>query len=157
MPLGGQALAWQGLALVFFRRLAVRFWPLIPTEEVMDGLDTSCEAMQRRKWAIDRLLEGLVGEQVRVAAEAFVPPSTNGGSWPRMIPVTDLILPDNSTPGGLPVFFEGRLEAFERHIGVVDVILSAPTNRSGNVADGATAFRSTTAVLLPGPARVRLA
>lgn len=123
----------------------------------MDTMDTSCEPVERPQWPIDHLLGGFVGEQVRVAAEAFIPPSTNGEGWPRMIPVADLMLPDNSTPGGLPVFFEGRLEAFERRIGVVDVILAAPVNRDGSVPDGATAFRSTTAVVLPGPARVRLA
>ena len=123
----------------------------------MDGLDTSCAPIQRPKWAIDRLLEGLIGEQVRVAAEAFTPPRANGEPWPRMIPVTDLILPDNSTPGGLPVFFEGRLEAFERRIGVVDVILSGPVRRGASATDGQTAFRGATAVVLSGPARVRLA
>lgn len=123
----------------------------------MDGMDTSCELMQRPKWDVDRLLEGLAGEQVRVAAESFAPPRPNGETWPRLIPVADLILPDNSSAGSLPVYVEGRLEAFERRIGVVDVILSAPTGRGASVSEGITAFRGTTAVVLLGPARVRLA
>ncbi len=120
-------------------------------------MDTNCAPIERPKWDVDRRLEGLIGEQVRVAAESFAPARPNGETWPRLIPVADLILPDNSSPGGLPVYFEGRLEAFERRIGVVDVILSAPTGRSASASEGMTAFRGTTAVVLPGPARVRLA
>jgi hypothetical protein len=123
----------------------------------MDAMDTSCEPMQRPKWDVDRQLEGFLGEQVRVAAESFTPPRANGELWPRLIPVADLILPDNSSAGALPVYFEGRLEAFERRIGVVDVILSALTGLSESASEGITAFRGSTAVVLPGPARVRLA
>lgn len=119
-------------------------------------MDTKCEPIQRPKWAVDLLIERLVGEQVRVAAESFTPPRSTGQPWPGPVPVADLILPDNSSAGTLPVYFEGRLESFERRIGVIDVTLAVPTDH-GSATQGIMAFRGTAAVVLPGPARVRLA
>jgi len=36
-------------------------------------MDMICEPIQRPKWDIDRILERLVGQQVRVAARSFYP------------------------------------------------------------------------------------
>ena len=107
-------------------------------------------------WAIDHLLTRLQGRSVRVAAQSFVPRRADGTAFPRLIPVAQLILPDGSTPGACPVFFEGLLEGHVRRIGVVDVIL-AELNATGDSADGISSFRGTTAVILSGPAIVRLA
>lgn len=113
-------------------------------------------APTRPRWAIDDRLERLVGGDVRVAAEAFAPVRWNSEPAPGLIPVRSLILPDNSQPGGMSVFFEGRLLAFERRIGVVFVTLAAPA-LPDPAAEGAQAFRGGTAVLLHGPATVQLA
>ncbi|MCZ7640441.1 MAG: hypothetical protein M5U12_32925 [Verrucomicrobia bacterium] len=43
--------------------------------------------------------------------------------------MADLILPDGSQPGAVPVFFEGRLREFERRIGVVVVSLGTLAGR----------------------------
>lgn len=110
----------------------------------------------RPKWVIDLRLDGLLGRSVRVAAEAFAPRRADGTVLPRLIPTADLILPDASTPGGRPVYFEGVLESHHRRIGVVDVTLGAPSLPS-TPADGVTGFRGGQAILLPGPALVRLA
>jgi len=119
-------------------------------------MDMGSEAIQRPKWDIDRQLEGLVGHHVRVAAAAFAPPRPSGEPWPALIPVADLILPDNSSVGRLPVYFEGRLEAFERRIGVVEVLLTAPLSVEAST-EGIISFRGAAAVVLRGPAVVRLA
>ena len=110
----------------------------------------------RPRWAIEDRLERLVGRDVRAAAEAFAPVRWNGAPAPGFIPVRDLILPDNSQPGGTPVFFEGRLLAFERRVGVVFVTLAAPAFPDP-ADEGLQAFRGGTAVLLHGPATVQLA
>lgn len=119
-------------------------------------MDMGCETIQRPKWEIDRQLERLVGHYVRVAAAAFTPRRFNGEPWPGPIPVADLILPDNSSVGNLPVYFEGRLEAFKRRIGVVEVLLAAPRSVDAS-AEGIVLFRGAPAVVLRGPALVRLA
>ena len=62
---------------------------------------------QRPQWDIDRRLERLIGQEVPVAGESFVPVCWNGEVRQSFIHVGDLILPDNSKPGVLPVFFEG--------------------------------------------------
>ena len=87
----------------------------------------STSLAQRPQWTIDIRLERSLGQEVRVAAESFFPIRWNGELLPAAIPVGDLILPDNTRPGQLPVFFEGRLCRFERRIGVVFVTLDAPT------------------------------
>ncbi len=110
---------------------------------------------QRPKWSIDRVLERLVGQDVRVAAEAFAPPNSNHGYSGGLICVRGLMLPDNSQPAGLPVFFEGRLCHFERHIGVVFVWLDAPASLE-TASEGSVFFRGQTAVILRGPAVVEL-
>ena len=92
----------------------------------------------------------------RVAAEAFFPVRWNGEVLPTAIPVRDLILPDNTQPGLLPVFFEGRLRRFERRIGVVFVTLDAPVAADAS-AEGMLFLRGMRAVLLRGPAVVQLA
>ena len=111
---------------------------------------------QRPQWRIDLRLERLLGQEVRVAAESFFPIRWNGELLPAAIPVGDLILPDNTRPGQLPVFFEGRLCRFERRIGVVFVTLDAPT-MPGRSAEGMVFLRGMAAVLVRGPAVVRLA
>jgi len=111
---------------------------------------------QKPTWAIDHRLQGLIGEDVRVAAKCFSPGLQTGGAPPRFIPVGDLFLPDNSQPAGLTVFFEGRLRRFERQIGVVFVWLDSPALPDG-AAEGPACFRGETAVILRGPAVVELA
>jgi len=110
---------------------------------------------QRPQWTIDLRLKRLLGQEVRVAAESFFPIRWNGEVLPAAIPVRDLILPDNTQPGLLPVFFEGRLRRFERRIGVVFVTLDAPVAERS--AEGMLFLRGMAAVLLRGPAVVQLA
>ena len=57
---------------------------------------------------------------------------------------------------GLPVFFEGRLQRFERSIGVVLAWLDALTTHDGT-AEGAVCFRGHIIVIVRGPALVELA
>ena len=110
----------------------------------------------RPQWAIDLRLDRLLGQPVRVAVEAFLPRRWHGPPLPQMIPAAQLILPDNHTAEGRPVFFEGRCEAYRRHIGVVEVTLGALFSPA-RPANGIVAFRGRSAVVLPGPALVRLA
>ena len=114
------------------------------------------EPIQRRKWAIDCVLDGLISADIRVAARAFSPLRWTGETPPRMVPVRDLILPDNSQSAGLPVFFEGRFRRFERHIGVVLAWLDPPTTPDGT-AEGVVCFRGHIIVIVRGPALVELA
>ncbi|HRZ35709.1 MAG TPA: hypothetical protein P5534_05020 [Candidatus Paceibacterota bacterium] len=116
----------------------------------------SVESTQRPKWQIDRLLESLIDRDIRVAAQAFSPTSWTGEGLPRLRPVRDLFLPDNSRPDSLPVFFEGRLRSFERTIGVVVVCLDSPTTPDP-ASEGTNLFRAETVVILRGPAVVQLA
>jgi len=100
-------------------------------------------------------LERLLGQEVRVAAESFFPIRWNGEVLSAAVPVCELILPDNTRPGQLPVFFEGRLRRFERRIGVVFVTLDAAM--AGRSAEGMLFLRGIAAVMLRGPAVVQLA
>ena len=111
---------------------------------------------RRQQWEIDRTLERLRGEDVRVVAKSFSPPTRNGHPPLRFLPVRDLYLPDNSQPAGRPVFFEGRLLEFERQIGVVFVRLDAPAAVAAS-PEGAVLFRGKAAVILRGPAVLELA
>jgi len=111
---------------------------------------------QRLQWEIDRILSNLVGQDVRVAAKAFSPARWDGTALPCFIPVARLLLPDNTQPAGLPVFFEGRLLEFERQIGVVCVRLEAPLLPT-RAPDGLAYFRGKSVVILCGPAVVELA
>jgi hypothetical protein len=113
------------------------------------------ELTSRPTWAIDRLLESLLGADIRVSAKAFVPSGWNGQLPTRFRLVRDLYLPDNSQPVGLPVFFEGRLQRFERQISVVFVGLESPAAPK-RATEGTVYFRGTTAVILHGPAVVEL-
>ena len=110
----------------------------------------------RPSWDVDRRLERLRGENVRVAAKCFSPSPCHGHSPLRLLPVRDLYLPDNSQPAGRPVFFEGRLLEFERQIGVVFVRLDAPVSVAAS-PEGAVLFRGKAAVILRGPAVLELA
>ena len=109
----------------------------------------------RRRWKIDDLLDGLRGQSIRVAAEAFAPIGENGPS-PRLIRTNDLVLPDNTRTDGLPVFFEGVLLEVTRQIGVVHVRLGPPGDPQTST-EGCVQFRGRIAVILRGPAIVRLA
>lgn len=113
------------------------------------------ETKQRPRWEIDRLLGRLVGEDVRVAARSFAPYRATIARPIRFMPVGDLFLPDNSQPRGVPVFFEGRLDQYERHVGVIHAHLEAPA-LSETAADGLVSFRGNLAVILRGPAMVEL-
>jgi hypothetical protein len=114
------------------------------------------EVIHKPKWEIERILEGLLGQGVRVAAESFSPARWNYQSPAPFIPSCELILPDNSRAGCLPVYFEGRLQQFIREIGVFYVQLesAAPFN---NAIEGIVPFRGKMAVILRGAATVRLA
>jgi hypothetical protein len=68
----------------------------------MDASNTNAAAT-RPRWTIDDRLERLVGHDVRVAAEAFAPVRWNGEPALCLIPVRDLILPDNSQAAGVLV------------------------------------------------------
>lgn len=114
------------------------------------------EPLARPRWNVDRRLQALVGRDVRVAAECFAPVRWNGEALPHFVHVRDLILPDQSQPRGLPVFFEGRLRQFERRIAVVYVSLEA-CRTTERPAEGIIAFRGRAAVILHGPATVVLA
>jgi hypothetical protein len=111
---------------------------------------------QRLKWSIDHTLEAMLGEEVRVAAQSLAPPLPPNAPPLRWIPVQELYLPDNTQPGGLPVFFEGRLLEFERQIALVFVRLGAPSSAAFS-AEGVVFFRGRAAVILHGPALVELA
>lgn len=102
------------------------------------------------------MLDNLIGNDVRVATSAFSPVAWGGASWPHLIPVGKLILPDNTLPDGIPVFFEGRLQKFERQIGVVFVSLEAITSPD-TAKDGHVYFRGRSAVVIRGPAVVQMA
>ena len=110
---------------------------------------------QRPEWEIDRVLHSLVGDNIRVAAESFSPVRWDGSLLPQMIPCATLLLPDNSQPDGLPVLFEGKLTGFERRVGVIHVALDAP-ELPHTPAQGLVYFRGRSAVILSGPATVRL-
>jgi hypothetical protein len=113
------------------------------------------EEQTRPKWDIDRLLENLVGQDIRVAARAFLPPRQDHNLAGRFRLVRDLYLPDNTRPAGLPVIFEGRLQQFERRIGVVFVGLESSV-ASERASEGKAFFRGGIAVVLHGPAIVEL-
>ena len=114
------------------------------------------EPTQRREWTIDRVLNGLVDADIRIAAKAFSPTRWTGEKAARLAPVRQLILPDNTQPDGLPVFFEGRLRHFERQVGVVFAWLDSPSTQDGT-AEGVVSFRGQTVVIVRGPALVELA
>ena len=114
------------------------------------------QAIHRPRWEIDEALNRLIGAEVRVAAEAFTPATWQGKLPGALIPVRELILPDNRQAGSLPVYFEGRLELAVRRIGVVYVGLEAPASLEES-AEGVVHFRGGMAVILRGPAVVQLA
>ena len=135
--------------------------PNIPLKGTLCGQTAITQVMNpplnhRPPWEVDRRLERLRGENVRVAAKYFSPSPRHGHAPLRLLPVRDLYLPDNSLPAGRPVFFEGRLLEFERQIGVVSVQLDAPTAFAAS-AQGAVLFRGQAAVILRGPAVLELA
>lgn len=132
----------------------VRSLAYLATDGVMEPVRNDATA-SRPQWEIDRLLARLVGRAIRVEAEWFSPVRWDGRSLPGFVRVADLILPDNSQPGPSPVFFEGRLWQFDRRIGVVFVTLDA-LDIPVSTADGLVQFRGTAAVVLQGPATVRL-
>ena len=113
-------------------------------------------ALHRPKWDIERILEKLIGQEIRVAAKAFSPPPGHHEHAPGLIPVRTLILPDNTQPSGVPVYFEGILKGFVRQIGVVFVHLESLVSQD-TAADGTVPFRGKIAVIVRGPAVVQLA
>ena len=113
------------------------------------------ELTARPDWGIDCILTALMAQDIRVAARAFAP-RRDAAEALRLVPVRDLLLPDDSRPDGLPVWFEGRLERYERRIGVVWVWLQAPRSPEAG-ANGLVYFRGDSAIILRGPAVVELA
>lgn len=114
------------------------------------------EIVQRPKWEIDRILESLIGQEIRVAAHSFCPASRNSKLRHSWIRADELVLADNTSVSGLPVHFEGRLSRFRREIGIVCVVLDAPGILEKS-AEGVICFRSAIAVFLRGPVQVELA
>jgi hypothetical protein len=108
---------------------------------------------QRPKWEIDKRLESLIGENIRVRASAFCPPRWNGeaGVW---IEAENFILPDNSSVDGETFYLEGKLLSFERQVSIVSVCLDRPD--SEDTARGRMVYRGQSSVILPGPALVKL-
>ena len=111
------------------------------------------ENTARPTWKIDRDLQSLVGAQIRVGAEAFAPVAQGRAIQEHLTPASQLILPDNTPVDGLPVYFEGRLEQFNRQIGLVRVQLGLA---DGFGAQGMILFRERSVIILPGPAVVQL-
>jgi hypothetical protein len=109
---------------------------------------------QRRVWEIDKRLEALIGCAVRVRAELVMPKRWNGESLPHVIDLKNLILPDGTSADRDPIYVEGILKEFRRNIAVVCVDLDRPLIEGG--AEGRISFRGVTAVILRGPATVRL-
>jgi len=132
-----------------FAQCNVRREPFI-TRTMSDGPTT------RPRWQIDQVLNDLMGADIRVEAKSFSPLPWTVGKQPRLLPVHQLILPDNSRAGSLPVFFEGRLMRFERKIGVVFVHLDSLATSEGS-SEGTVLLRGKMVVLLHGPAVVELA
>lgn len=116
----------------------------------------SAEVVHRPEWPIDHILGGLIGVNVRVAAESFSPIRWNGDVPRLFITSRDLVLPDNSRADGLPLYFEGKLRQFFRQIGVVYVDLESIAGPEQS-AQGVVYFRGKSAVILRGPAVVKLA
>ena len=115
----------------------------------------STGTIQKPQWKIDQVLQGLIGTDVRVAAESFSPVSRNREAK-HTIAASNLILPDNNRAAGLPIYLEGRLQEFQRRIGPVYVRLGPPISRT-ITPDGIIMFRGMKAVILKGPANVKLA
>ena len=111
------------------------------------------EITAKPTWEIDRVLQNLVGAQIRVGAETFAPFAQGRSVQERLTPASQLILPNNTPVDGQPVFFEGRLDQFSRQIGLVRVQLG-PAEGFG--AQGMILFRGRGAVILPGPVVVQL-
>jgi len=114
------------------------------------------EIGERRVWHIDQVLGALVGQDVRVAAQSFCPTLKNGKAHQVFVSPRELVLADNTSARGLPLYVEGRLSRFSRQIGVVHVELDSPAFATDSV-EGSTCFRGGIAVILRGPAIVRLA
>ena len=114
------------------------------------------ELPTRSTWPIDRLLESCLGAEIRILAKAFAPSPWNGRLPTGFRLVGDLYLPDNSQPGDLPVFFEGRLQCYERQIGVVFVGLESPSLPKRS-PEGRVFLRGSSVVIIKGPAVVELA
>lgn len=117
---------------------------------------TGTEISQRQVWHIDQVLGALVGQDVRVAADSFCPAPKNGTAPRHFVSPRELVLADNTSARGLPLYFEGKLKRFRREIGVVHVELEPPASTTESV-EGSTCFRGGIAVILRGPAIVRLA
>ena len=132
-----------------FAQCNVRREPFI-TRTMSDG------PTNRPRWQIDQVLDDLMGADIRVEAKSFSPLPWTVGKQPRLLPVGQLILPDNTPAVGFPVFFEGQLLSFERRIGMVVVALESPSTRDG-ISEGLNFFRGRTSVILRGPAVVELA
>jgi hypothetical protein len=107
----------------------------------------------RPKWEIDKRLEALLGENIRVRAHAFCPPNWDGEPT-HVIEASALILPDNTAVDRDEIYFEGKLLGFRREIAVVFVSIGKPD--ADSTANGRVAFRGRGAVILPGPATVQL-
>lgn len=114
------------------------------------------ETRHRPKWQIDQVLDSLIGENVRVAAESFAPTRWNSEFPTAFISTRELVLPDNTRADGLPLYFEGRLRRYVRQIAVVYVDLD-PLAATAESAEGVICFRRAMAVILRGPAVVKLA
>lgn len=109
---------------------------------------------QRRTWKIDQRLAALVGCPIRVRAESIVLKGWNGVPLKHIIDNQNFILPDGTKIERDPVYVEGMLKEFARHVAVVFVELeSLPFD---GAAEGRVLFRGESAVFLQAPATVQL-
>lgn len=139
------------------RRMAVTTNTIVPTRQSQpEGPTMSTELEQRPQWEIDKALEDLIGQDVRVAATSFSPVRRNENEPSQLTPVHRLSLPEYDQPAAAPVYFEGRLQRFTRQPGAVLVWLGPRTSTDG-APDGPICFRGSRAVIVQGPAVVELA
>lgn len=113
------------------------------------------KSTEKTEWDIDRKLDRLVGEEVRVAVDGFCPFNGCGCDPKRWISADSLLLPDNSPTTGLLVLFEGHLIEFHRHIGVVHLQVET-VSTPNRASEGIVRFRGRRAAVLHGRALVRM-
>jgi hypothetical protein len=114
----------------------------------------SLEIGNRPEWEIDKRLKRLLGENVRVRAQAFCPPKWNGEPE-KVIQASSLVLPDNTAVQKDELYFEGNLLAYRREVALVFVELGRLTLQ-GETANGRVLYRGRPAVILQAPAAVQL-
>ena len=108
----------------------------------------------RPEWQIDKRLNLLIGENIRVRVSAFCPPKWNGEPA-NVIQAANLMLPDNSMVHRDELYFEGKLLSYRRDVAFVFLALDQSAF-AGEGANGRVLYRGRQAVILHGPATVQL-